>query len=608
MNPTDMNEALQAGLSLVEMEAGAVPMKTNKDTLRRSWANEGYGDLLSVVDKIQNADAADQKELGKTEIWNLQNNESRIENIAWKYHFEPEKVNEQIKLLNKIYGLKTPIRFFQKKIESILRKHKKTLKKERVKKVQSNIPMKHRPDPVVLNMCTRKAYKDKETGEIVEGDPYANAYNCEMVWRHDPRQIGRVKFCELDCETHYNDKPISDNELGRMMSWMFRIYKFEIPLVRFKQVLAMIGEENSYHPVKDYLDGLTWNPKKNEHKLKYFYKKYVPCEGWDEEEAIIDDDNADYSDFGITDENPNIYMIYGIRMFLAMVNRAYNPGIKSDSVTAWIGGQAANKSQTVEALSPKEAWWSDADFDITKKDAYMIVIGKWIVELPECEVLNRVSYSASKAFLSKRKARFRGPWKMHVEEFDFSHYFIATTNEDRLKFLNDPTGSRRFWTVKLLGSANLHELENDLDDLWAEAAYLYNQAKHNHWLTDAEKAVSTNINALYRSVDTWEEKVAQWLKNDYARACITGFSLKEVVDDGLKIPTRFQRIQDQTRAAEILKMLGCYKNKRRMIGKTRHHIWYITEEDYENIDLQPEIQIDQENGAYPQQNGYNRRE
>ena len=585
MNPTDMNEALQTGLSLVELEAGAVPMKTNVDTLRQSWANEGYGDLLSTVEKIEQATPEEQKEMGKTELWNMQNTEQRIENIAWKYHFEPDKVAEQIKKLNKIYGLKTPVRFFQKKIESVLRHHRKAMKKERVKKVQSNIPMKDRPDPVVLNKCTRKTYKDKDTGEIIEGDPYANAYNCEMVWRHDPRQIGRVKFCDLDCNTHYNDKPISDNELGRMMSWMFRIYKFEIPLVRFKQVLSMIGEDHKYHPVQEYLDGLSWCPKKKKHKLKYFYRDYIKCEGWDEKEAQIGG-GEDYTHLGIDeDEQPNIWMIYGIRMFMAMVNRAYNPGIKSDSVTVWIGSQAAHKSQSVEALSPKEEWWSDADFDITKKDAYMIVIGKWIVEMPECEVLNRVSYSASKAFLSKRKARFRGPWKMHVEEFYLSHYFIATTNEDRLKFLNDPTGSRRFWTVKLKGRADLHKLENDLEDLWAEAAYLYNRHNVNHWLTDDEETISLNINSLYRSVDTWEEKVGQWLVSNHYRSVETGFSLKEVGDDALEIPTRFQRIQDQTRAAEILKMLGCYKNSRRMVGKTRHHVWYISQKDWENIHL-----------------------
>ena len=585
MNPTDINEALQSGLSLVELESGAVPMQTNNDTLRQSWANEGYGDLLNLVEKIQTASEIEQREMGKTEIWNMQNTEQRIENIAWKYHFEPEKVVEQIKKLNKIYGLKTPLRFFQKKIESVLRYHRKTMKKERVKKVKNNLPMKDRPDPMVLDKCTRKTYKDKETGQMIEGDPYANAYNCEMVWRHDPRQIGRVKFCDLDCETHYNQMPINDNELGRMMSWMFRIYKFEIPLVRFKQILAMIGDDYSYHPVQDYLDGLSWNPKKKKHKLKYFYRDYVRCAGWDEKEAQIGG-GEDYTHLGIDeDEQPNIWMIYGIRMFMAMVNRAYNPGIKSDSVTVWIGSQGANKSAFVEALSPKEEWWSDADFDITKKDAYMIVIGKWIVELPECEVLNRVSYAASKAFLSRRKARFRGPWKMHVEEFDFSHYFIATTNEDRLKFLNDPTGSRRFWTVKLNGKADLNQLEIDLEDLWAEAAYLYNRHNVNHWLTDDEETVSLNINALYRSVDTWEEKVAQWLVTNYEAAVVDGFSLKDVVDNALEIPTRFQRIQDQTRAAEILKMLGCHKKSRRMVGKTRHHIWFISQKDHDNIDL-----------------------
>jgi predicted P-loop ATPase len=578
MSINDLDEAIAKGFSIADIEATARPMEVeDPDSMQRAWGREGLGDLNMVIETV--TESGD-----KEPINDLMHDENRIDQIAWAWIYSKDELREKLKQGTKIFGCKTPIRFLTRKIEARARRKEKEIRKKNLQKKKQYKPAKYRPCHKTLDMLERKQIKDKDGEFLRWGDPYALAINCETVFSNDPRWVGQIRKSQLDGWTHIGNEPITNTKETEMLHWLRRTYHFEINPTRFSQVIELIASKNEYHPVQDYLDGLMWTPEMG-HKLKYFYRDYVPCENWDDKDAEIVDQYGevpDYSDVGIPhDELPNIWMIYGIKLFLGLVVRAYEPGAKLDTATCWIGKQGMNKSKGVEFISPETSWWSDADFDLTKKDVNMILQGKWVVEIPECHSLSKVSFAATKAFISRRIARFRRPHARYVEEHPFSHCFIATTNEDRLLFLNDPTGSRRFWVIKLKYNINIDKLVADLDDLFAEAKYLY-EHKCEHWLTNLEQEISTKCNNQFRAIDSWEYRIATWLKHNGTKL----FTMHDVLENALDIPARFHRRQDQNRVADILKVIGAVKTKKRLhVGKTRHNQWQISEELLQEMEV-----------------------
>lgn len=76
---------------------------------------------------------------------------------------------------------------------------------------------------------------------------------------------------------------------------------------------------------------------------------------------------------------------------------------------------------------------------------------------------------------------------------------VGTTNED--DFLEDATGSRRFWVVRV-GTIDLEGLRRDVAQLWAEAKVLWKSGE-KWWLDVTEEARNDIQNLDFMSDDPW---------------------------------------------------------------------------------------------------------
>lgn len=205
------------------------------------------------------------------------------------------------------------------------------------------------------------------------------------------------------------------------------------------------------------------------------------------------------------------------RWLIAAVRRGIHPGTIVQTVLILAGDQGTKKSSFFQALFGAE-WVRDTPIrDFEDRDALMGLRGFWCIEFAELQSLLRNNLEATKGFLTQNSDDFR--------EFNGAGFvrqlrscvFCGTTN-DR-DFLRDPTGSRRFWPVRVRRRIDLAAVQRDADRVW-RAALLAAEAGDPHWWDD-EPEDFAEVKADLESVDPWAAFVANWILDNPGVAAFT---------------------------------------------------------------------------------------
>ena len=105
--------------------------------------------------------------------------------------------------------------------------------------------------------------------------------------------------------------------------------------------------------------------------------------------------------------------------------------------------------------------------DSKKIDTIIMATGTWICELGELEqTMTKNEAGYLKAFITRELDEYRLPYGKNYPQTPRHTSFLATCNPEQ--FLNDPTGSRRYWVVPLK-KIDLYASERfDYGQLWAQ--------------------------------------------------------------------------------------------------------------------------------------------
>ena len=135
-------------------------------------------------------------------------------------------------------------------------------------------------------------------------------------------------------------------------------------------------------------------------------------------------------------------------------------------------------------------WFAEGvTIDLDNKDSVIQATGKWITELGELDSTLKREQSALKAFLTSSKDTYRQPYAKVAVNKPRRTSFCATVNPK--EFLNDETGSRRYWVVQP-ESIDVERLK-ELDEAWFQQLWiqvyetLYLQNPQGFRLTDEER-------------------------------------------------------------------------------------------------------------------------
>lgn len=294
-----------------------------------------------------------------------------------------------------------------------------------------------------------------------------------------------VKRLPWDRNVHKYPRPLSDADDAELRLYLERCYDITSK-GQITDALTVVVRGNSYHPVRDYLDAVTWD-------------------GTERLDTLFIDL------FGAAD-TPYTRAVTR-KSFTAAVARIYNPGCKYDYVLVIVGDQGIGKSTTLARMGGD--WFSDSMQTLTGKEALEQIQGSWLIELGELAGLRKAEVDAVKHFVSKREDRFRVAYGKRVEHFPRRCVFFGTTNEE--DFLRDVTGNRRFWVVNCKGARGSVDFKTYLTpatiaQLWAEAKERYAQGEPLYLAEDGLEEEARLIQDKHLEKDERSGLVSEYLE------------------------------------------------------------------------------------------------
>jgi predicted P-loop ATPase len=243
----------------------------------------------------------------------------------------------------------------------------------------------------------------------------------------------------------------------------------------FQDVVENEAHKRSFHPVREYLAGLTWDGKL---RIDNWLTTYLGAA-----------------------ETPYTRAV-GRLCLVAAVRRIRQPGCKFDEMVILESGQGFDKSSALATLAAQAEWFSDdVSLNLKGKEAIEQLAGKWIVEVPELKGMRRGESENHKSFLSRQIDRGRQAYGRRRSEVPRQCVFIGTTNHER--YLKDSTGNRRYWPVAVV-KFDIQMLRRDRNQLWAEAAAAESGGESIR-LDPSLYAAAAAEQELRREGDAWED-------------------------------------------------------------------------------------------------------
>lgn len=348
------------------------------------------------------------------------------------------------------------------------------------------------PPPATDDELRSQLRPGKEEGSVAASGP-----NISRVIRYARDLRGRLRFNlltkDIEVDTGFffeTPKGVLDVAIANWLSERWNINASTSVVA--EQISLVARTTGAYNPVAMYLEALAWDGVR---RLDEWLIKY--CGAQD------------------TPYNRRIAAMW----MIAACARGVSPGCKVDNVLVLEGIQGSRKSSTFAALG--DPWFSGTPLVLGNKDSYQITSSTWIIELAELSSLRAGEVEAHKAFLSAASDKYRPPYGKVPESFDRHCVFGGSTNE--LEYMQDSTGNRRFWAVRVADTIDVDGIRRDRDQLWAEAHHRYLHADvtpdradpacpgERWWMSQAEEVEAAVVIAERRAEDPWVGLILEWL-------------------------------------------------------------------------------------------------
>ena len=283
-----------------------------------------------------------------------------------------------------------------------------------------------------------------------------------------------------------NGRPICDQTAAEIRCQMRDLGRADKHIRAFEDAYTWAAGQNSYHPVRAYLDSLSDMGRGYIDRLAGYFTER-PHEV-DRQEVYL-------------------FPVYLRRWLVGAVARAYQRA--QNAMLVLDGPQDIGKSYFAKWICPITDLYLEAPIDPANKDCDIAVLSHWVWEVSELGATTRKADRESlKAFLSREIVTVRKAYGRYAITKPALASFIGTINNEQ-GILSDPTGSRRFNVCTIDHIDWDYSRQVDVNAVWAEALALY-RAGENWRLASDEKRLAAEVNRTYEIREPIEDMIVKY--------------------------------------------------------------------------------------------------
>jgi putative DNA primase/helicase len=361
----------------------------------------------------------------------------------------------------------------------------------------------------------------------------ASSFNVHLILSNHEHWKGKISYDEFAERTQLGDKEWTDVDTTECQRWISENYCLEIRTGQLDAIIEAIAHEHSFHPVRQYFRSLVWDGKERLPSMLH--------------EIFKTEDNMYYSAIG------TMWMI-------SAVARVMRPGCQADSALVLISPEQGRRKSTAFRVLGMQ-WTADSTIDIGSKDAMQTLRGVLIYELAELSSIRSArDVETVKNFISSRSDRYRPSYGKRAANYPRQIVFGGSTNNAQC--LHD-VENRRFWTADV-GMIDIERLENEVDQLWAEAFHRFN-AGEQWWPNEDVAALIKEEGLTHTEVDPWLAIVEAYLDHYNMDS---GITTEQLLTKVIRIDAKDLTKQHEMRMGVVLRQLGLTR-RRIMVGGER---------------------------------------
>lgn len=349
--------------------------------------------------------------------------------------------------------------------------------------------------------------------DIGKGGMIQSITNAYVLISQTDKLTGRIGFNELTgsiyCMDYMPWKTTGNSyrEFGNADYPQLYLYMEKYGFRKIENInhaLSAVADNNRFNPITEMLDDIFIN--------------YGTCRGY------VDKLLPKY--MGVEDTEYHRELIR--KFMLGAVARAYEPGVKFDSMLVFTGKQGAGKSTFFRRLAMDDRFYNE-NLSVADSDkAVEKIRGMWICEMAELSAMKKAKDIESvKAFITTTVDQYRAPYARVKESCPRRCVLVGTTNNS--DFLTDPTGSRRFWVVEVHKDKVSDDIRETLvngkclDDFKMAWGEIVAQYKSGDYTLELEKSVAIEAEEFrerFEDEDAMAAPILSWLEiNKPVKTC-----------------------------------------------------------------------------------------